>query len=161
MNLKLLTLTLVALTGIGMAGLAATTSAYAQDRPNDPNCRINCNNDDNDDDDDGDNECYDDCDGPTIPGNKHGLVECSSDVGGLGHVSAAQVRRVNEDVLIVTVCDGRNLMAQQKGVENIRWAIKRNAVMRLELADNGFDVGDVVGISISQPEDAVLYVHSN
>lgn len=160
MNLKLLALTLVALTGMGLTGLVTTTSAYAQDRPNDPNCRINCDNDDNDDDDNGGNDCYDDCDGPTIPGNKYGLAVCDSDVGGMGHVSAGQIRRVIDDVLVVTVCDGQNLMKQQKGVENIRWAIRRNDVMYAALAENGFTAGDVVGISISQPEDAVLYVHS-
>jgi len=161
MNLKLLTLTLVAMAGFGAASLAATTSAYAQPRPNDTNCRINCDNDDSDDDDNDDNDCYDDCDGPTIPGNKYGLAACDSDVGGMGHVSAGQIRRVIEDVLIVTVCDGHNLMKQQKGVENIRWAIRRNDVMHAALAESGFDSGDVVGISISQPEDAVLYVHSS
>lgn len=159
MNLKLLTLTLVALASIGVASLATTTSAYAQPRPNDTNCRIDCDSDDDDDNDD--NDCYDDCDGPTIPGNKYGLAACDSDVGGMGHVSAGQIRRVIEDVLIVTVCDGHNLMKQQKGVENIRWAIRRNDVMHAALAESGFDSGDVVGISISQPEDAVLYVHSS
>lgn len=159
MNLKLLALTLAALTSIGLTSVATTTSAYAQRQPDTtPNCRIDC---DDDDDDGGDNECYDDCDGPTIPGNKYGFAECDSDVGGMGHVSAGQIRRVIDDVLVVTVCDGQNLMKQQKGVENIRWAIRRNDVMHAALADSGFDVGDVVGISISQPEDAVLYVHSS
>lgn len=156
MNLKLLVLALVALTSFSAASFTVTA---VQAQSTIPDCRQQpC---DDDDDDDDDNECYDDCDGSTIPGNKYGFAECDSDVSGMGHVSAGQIRRVIDDVLVVTVCNGQNLMKQQKGVENIRWAIRRNDVMHAALAESGFAASDVVGISISQPEDAVLYVHSS
>jgi hypothetical protein len=186
MNLKLLALALVAMTGIALTSMSAT-SAYAQPMPNDNDgCTLRCDHggkDDggrgdrgrDDDDDDDDDRCIgircDDDNPNCIPGAapcepnggnpKYGYLECAFDVGRLAKVSARQINRVGDEdrVLIVKVCDSKNLMKQQKGVENIRFAIRRNDRMDEVLNDHGFDAGDVVGVMISK-QDAVLYVYA-
>lgn len=160
MSLKLLLLALVAITGIGLTSLTAT-SAYAQTQPdNNPNCRINCNDDDDDDDHGKNGDCYDLCLGSTIPGNKRGREECTIDIDALGKVSAGQIRRIGptDPVKVVKVCESMNLVQQQKGVENIRWAIARNDRMDEVLDEHGFTAADVVGVMMG-PQRAVLYVH--
>lgn len=106
--------------------------------------------------------CVIDCGpGGKIPGNHAGLRRCDAQIGDLKKVSAQQIRSISgrDTAEVVPVCAHKNLIEQQKGVENIRTAVANNKIMDEALDEYGTSADYVVGVIVGRTQ-AVLYVHT-
>lgn len=98
---------------------------------------------------------------PSLPGFVAGLKVCTTRLGDLRRVRAWSIRAVDHGVSVSPICENRNLIDQQDGVESIRTALKRNRAMVEALRRAGGFVADDVVAVVLDGEGAMLYVHRN